>query len=452
MRRTGPILTAAFLILGACGPPSSEAPFHNIVLITIDTLRADHVGAYGYGRPTTPFLDALAERGVLFESAYSSSPVTAPSHTSLFTSLSPTRHGVVSNGTPMPLGHFTTLAESFTGLGYSTGSFVSARFVKEIVRGFQHVDVSPRRAHHGYRRAEETLSAALTWLETLGPETPTFLWVHLYDVHQRGAKGPNRNFLARLRDGQSPDFEQRLLETTGRKRISSRQLNAINGYDSQLAYADDQLEQFYDRFLELRSDDPTLWIVTSDHGEGLGSHFYLGHDRHLYGEQLRVPLIVHTTPDRWKPARVTGMVRLVDVYPTLLDLVQAGEAATQQAFEGASFAHLLRSPGRDSSVRYHYAERHRSATARAAEFGGEMLAVQSLDEKYIYRETLPDEYYVLATDPYELDNLADQGLPEAERLRDWLLNHRNQLTESAPQEQEVLPEHIESLKALGYID
>jgi arylsulfatase A-like enzyme len=156
---------------------SSPEPPRNVILVTIDTLRADHVGAYGYPRPTTPFLDDLAGRGVLFENAFSSSSHTAPSHATMFTSVYPQAHGVLENGTALPE-DLDTLAETLRDNGYQTAAFTSVRFLELLGRGFEHFDAD-RRLGGG------TVTAARGWLASdRDADRPLFLWVHVYDVHQ----------------------------------------------------------------------------------------------------------------------------------------------------------------------------------------------------------------------------------------------------------------------------
>jgi arylsulfatase A-like enzyme len=453
MRKPLPILVASLIALAGCAPSGSDRPFDSVFLITIDTLRADHVGAYGYPRPTTPFLDQLASQGVLFENAYSSSSHTAPSHASIFTSLYPESHGVQTNGTAMLPDRYTTLAESFARLGYETAAFTSTRFLREISHGFQHVDIPPAGRAGLYRRARGTLSQTLEWLEDRDADIPVFVWVHLYDVHERGARGPHRKFLPGLRSSvDRAELEMFLENSLGLDSLGRNRRRQIDAYDAQLAYADSEIKGFYRAFGELRPDAPALWVVTADHGEGLGNHNYMGHGRYLYREQLRVPLIFHASPAHWQPSRVPAMVRLVDLYPTLLGLVRSSTEDTIQTMEGISLVPLLRYPDRVPPIDYLFAQRHRFQDVREHWESGPVIAAQNLHEKYIHYGSRPDEYYDLRSDPLELNNLAGQNLPEAERLRTWLMERYLELQQEAPDEQEILPQHAEELKALGYIN
>ena len=134
-------------------------------------------------------------------------------------------------------------------------------------------------------------------------------------------------------------------------------MRVINNYDAQLVYTDRQMARLYRGFNELRGDESTLWVVTADHGEGLGDHDYVGHGRYLYREQLRVPLIVHSVPARWTPARIVGMVRLVDLYQTIMELVGFAEFETLQKMEGSSLVPLFTDPDHELPIDYLFAQR-----------------------------------------------------------------------------------------------
>ena len=451
-------LLALLLPLACVAPPSDAA--RDVVLIVIDTLRADHVGAYGYPMPTTPFLDSLAEEGVVFENAFSSSSHTAPSHASMFTSLYPEAHGVLRNGATLRAEQVTTLAGALAQRGFATALFPSVNFLSEIAEGFDHVEDYVWEKKADYRRAAETVATAMAWLEANREQSSLFMVIHLYDVHDHGPQSsPPVRYMGRIRQAMRSNGEplRRHLELVQAERSKHSTLRRqFLRYDAQLAYVDREIARFYAAFERQRGLEDTLWIVTSDHGEGLGNHGLMGHGRHLYNEQLRVPLIVHRPSRQDAPLRIDHQVRLVDLLPTTLELAGVPEGTLDQQIEGLSLAPLLSSPDAELPIDYAYAQRRpidarRSAVAHWE--AGLVIAAQNSEEKYIYYENGPPEYFDLVRDPFELENLADRESARAERLRRWLLDTYSRTRASRPEgEAEIQPEHLDELRALGYLD
>ena len=275
----------------------------NVLLITVDTLRADRVGAYGSSRGLTPTIDGFAKDGLRFERSYAHVPLTLPSHASLLTGSYPTRHGVHDNGAfrlgPSP----PTLAEAMKRAGYRTAAFVGA-FVLDarfgLGRGFDVYD--DRMLGRGgdvefvQRSAEQVLAPAYEWI-TSNPQSPApspwFVWAHLYDPHEPYT--PPEPYRSRY---------------------------ASEPYDGEIAYADAALGAFVAKLRRSNALDSTLVIIASDHGESLGEHGERTHGLFAYDATLRVPLVM------WAPPRLPrGLfretMRLVDVGPTILDLVGA---------------------------------------------------------------------------------------------------------------------------------
>ena len=247
-----------------CGPARVE----RVVLVTIDTLRADHVGSYGGSQPT-PTLDAIAEEGARFATAIAPTPLTLPSHTSLLTGLDPPRHGVRNNSTFRLPDDVPTLGERMREAGFATAAFVGAVVLDRqfgLARGFDTYDdrMSARLAAGGdgfsERTADRVIDAALAWLDAAPPRF--FVWVHLYDPHADYAPPPS--FRARFP-------------------------NAL--YDGEIAFADRELGRFAGRVRDLGLADRTLVVVVGDHGESLGDHGEEAHGLLLYGSSMRVPLI-----------------------------------------------------------------------------------------------------------------------------------------------------------------
>jgi arylsulfatase A-like enzyme len=274
----------------------------NVLLLTIDTLRADHVGVYGSAGALTPTIDQFAKEGLRFERTYAHAPLTLPSHASLLTATLPTRNGVHDNGT-FRLGDMTpTVAEALKRAGYRTGAFVgsavlAARF--GLGRGF---DVYDDRIPGGsdldvvQRNAEQVLEPAYKWITSGGlglVPGPWFAWAHLYDPHEPYA--PPEPYRSRY---------------------------ASEAYDAEIAYADAALGTFVAQLRRVNALTNTLVIIASDHGESLGEHGERTHGLFAYDATLRVPLVMWAPP-QLRPGVFGDTMRLVDVVPTMLDLIGA---------------------------------------------------------------------------------------------------------------------------------
>ncbi len=284
-------------------PLSSPAPPDlrgaNVLLVTIDTLRADRVGVYGSSAGLTPGLDALANRGVRFTQVWSHAPMTLPSHASILTGLLPTHHGVRNNSAfrlgPEP----TTLAERFRASGYRTGAFVGA-FVLDarfgLNRGFDEYDdrYDTAAAHASFhfveRPADRVLQAATTWISSpaSGDARPWFAWVHLFDPHA--------------------PYQAPSAFTSDRA-----------PYDAEVAWTDSALGSALNDLGRLGQMDRTLLVVTADHGESLGDHGETTHGLFAYEATMRVPLIV--SAPGLEPREVSSPTGHIDIAPTILDLV-----------------------------------------------------------------------------------------------------------------------------------
>jgi arylsulfatase A-like enzyme len=457
---TTPLLLALLTLpaAGGCRPGAPDPPpLRPLVLVTIDTLRADHLGAYGYPRETTPFLDRLAEGGVLFENAVSASSHTAPSHASIMTSLQPFQHGLLENGHPLPPGHHT-LADLLAASGYQTAAFTSVGFLVELGQGFDHFDAA-------WRTGDRTTDAALAWLDARGAGAPPFfLWLHLYDPHK--LKGPRETLQAdaeRLRL-EAPEARRRFLDYLEARGLpqgfypdEEALLERFDLYDAGIRFADRQVARLYQRVQEIAPD--ARWVVTSDHGEGMGNHEYDEHGRYLYDEQIRVPLIVAGVDG--PPRRVRRMVRLVDLYPTVADWLgrpapTPGEAPGLAPVQGYP---LLSEPGETGALspRLAFAERRpkdRAAHRRRWE-EGEVYSLRGREFKYVYHSQGPDELYDLAADPMELHNLVGEAPDRAAALRAALLAYlEGTAVGGAPRtaDEDAFREHEKELRALGYID
>ena len=401
------------LALLSCSHPQTRSLHNaNVLLITLDTTRADHIGAYGYGAARTPTLDALAREAVLFEQCISPTAYTLPSHSSIMTGLYPPSHGVRINGEGALADANTTLAERLAAKGYRTAAFVGA-FVLDgrwgISQGFQHYDDFFKIAKNqkldlaGVRRpGNEVVDAALKWLGEPAAK-PFFAWVHLYDAH------------APYRDG---------------------------SYDAGITFADSQVARVLAWLDQKNLRENTIVVVVADHGEGLGSHGEDEHGYYIYDYAVHVPLIVRAPGV--PAARIAAQVRTIDIAPTILDFVEGEKTADMQ---GVSVAALMKG-GNESTPRYAYSE----SMATRLQYGWAALyGLRTPQYKFI--QAPRSELYDLAHDAEEANNLLDSERRAATQLRSALARVREDSERRAPKTQEANmdEETMRKLASLGYL-
>lgn len=365
------IVLASALVLSCA---DSDRPL-NVVVIGLDTLRPDHLGCYGYGRDTSPRIDRLAREGVLFENAVSQAPWTHPSFATVFTSLYPTQHGATTVGTRMSTS-FPTLAGILKDRGYATGAIVNAPSLSPefgVSRGFDDYDFL--RPWHE-RDATQVTRLALEWIDR-HTDTPFFIFVHYFDPHLPYAPAAPYDTLfdpayagplgSSFNIGRSGgDREDRITEIESWSAADREHIVAL--YNGEIGFADKAVGSLVDGIGERNLRDKTLIIFLSDHGEEFFDHGGLDHGHSLYGELIKVPLVL-SLPGRL-PAdhRVSGPVRLLDVTPTVLEMLDLPRPAH---FEGVSLKPLMDGAGEVASregqllrpgVCYCEALRHRITT------------------------------------------------------------------------------------------
>lgn len=448
------LCTALAGMLPAC--QRSEPAYDNLVLVTIDTQRADRLGLYGYPRPTSPFIDQLGREGVVFWHAVAASSHTAPSHATILTSLYPTQHQVLVNGQELPPS-VTSLPELAREAGLETAAFVSVRFLSGLARGFDTFDANVPGRRQVYRVGADTVDRAVDWLRRRDRSRRFVLWVHVYDPHEhsRGAALSEKHLALMEADatrrGQELLYFLRQEQGYPRDEVDGN----IHRYDAQVAYVDEQLRRLFAVLDETTPPSRTLRIVTADHGEGLGNHGVEGHGQHLHQEQIRVPLIVHGDGSRHRPGVVRGMVRHVDLLPTVAELLGWPFERSRLRPEGRSLVPLLANPSADVGIDAAFAQR-RPPDERRLDLGwdrGAMVSAQDERFKYIWASEQPHEFYDLQGDPYELRNLIAEPIPQKERLLAWLLAKQQTLNRDrrGKPAKPIDPRHLEDLKALGYL-
>jgi arylsulfatase A-like enzyme len=442
------------IAIGACAP---QPPSQRIVLVTIDTLRADHLGSYGYPRGVSPFLDGLAEQSAVFDHAFSSCSHTAPSHASLFTSLQPAQHRLLVNGEHLD-DKLLTIAELLSEHGYRTAAFTPVKFLNGLNAGFDHFGSSK-----SYESADAVLGRAFEWISGTGTDESSFVWIHLFDVHEwvepKHLQRPSIRWVIENAQLQGGDLRSWLGEHHGLPSNLSEGrvplIRAINRYDGQLYAVDRALKDFYGRLGELGLLEESIWFITSDHGEGLGNHHRMGHGRYIYDEQIRVPLLVHSPSGGVATGRVSEMVRLVDLAPTIAALAGISMGAQPIPVVGESILPLLRGRGTPWTVTETFAQRRPADEKRINEgwLPGEVYAARNADRKLIISSEGPCELYDLEIDPFELNNECQPSEPDIAELIRQLTDAFNamQTQGEAMRSGVASPEVIEELKALGYL-
>jgi arylsulfatase A-like enzyme len=487
---------------GACDSGQPESDAWNVVLVVIDTLRADHLGLYGYDRDTTPRLEALARESFVFERAQSSAPWTAPSLISLVTSLYPDAHGVRSFPDPGRLDdEVTTLAELLQARGYATAAFTEGGYAKGdfgLDQGFTTFpDNRGDDEGHGSNvlypsRLESNLDRALAWLGDHFEE-PFFLLFHTYEPHApyRAPEAYIRRFhpsyesgaeherlqaaLARWSEHGAVDASDLLLlerharhchptevrvDLAGLERFG-RPLGLYDAafeqallawirdaYDAEIAYTDEVLTRLWDALLADGLRERTLIVVTSDHGEGLGDHGAISHGSVLFEEALRVPLVLRVPAGRFASRRIDSVVSTVDVMPTILELL--GIASDGLRLQGRSLVPLLAGEPLERMAFSH----GRNTASRDPLYS---LRVGSWRYN-LNRESGRSQLYDLQTDPGETENVVSQHPSLAAQLRGVLeaqIQRDRALKREAPPRRSPrgLPEDtLEELRALGYLE
>jgi arylsulfatase A-like enzyme/tetratricopeptide (TPR) repeat protein len=421
--RSRPLRTNDGVALGSLARGVSRDRL-NLVVVTLDTTRADRIGAYGARDVETPTIDRLAGEGVLFEQAVSVAPLTLPAHSSIFTGKFPPEHGVRDNGGFFLGAEQITLAEVLKGRGYRTGGFVAAYVLASkwgISQGFDtyvdDFDLSQVRAvslSAIQRPANEVLDKALPWIEQAAG-VPFFAWIHLYDPHS-----PYR----------PPEpFESRY---------------AGHPYNGEIAFADSQIGRLVSLLQARGLYDRTVIVVLGDHGESLGDHGESSHGFFVYNSVTHVPFVVRAPFSQTLHRRVADPVRSVDVMPTVLDLLGAPPA---QGISGVSLVPLMTGAKRELGL-----DAYSEAMYPLHHYGwSDLRALRSGRYKVI--DAPRPELYDVDRDPAEKTNLFGERQALGDRMIAQLrtLEGGFNKTVAAMPAADVDPEARERLAALGYV-
>ncbi len=408
------VLIVGSVVAALVLPRNPQTPIsntENVVLIIVDTLRADHLGTYGYSRDTSPNIDRLAAKSTVFETAYSHSPWTMPSIASILTSLPPRDHGITNWKQPLALKH-TTIAERLLERGYHTEAFVSHVILRpsyQFNQGFKNYDTTVLKLGDP-KRITTSRELSDRFIKSLDSEIeqPFFAWLHYFD--------PHGDYIAH----ENIDFGER----------------EIDLYDAEIHYTDEQIGRVFDA-LERRD----LWkntsvIFVADHGEEFGDHGRREHTNTLYEELLRIPLIVYVPG--YQAQRISTIVSESDIAPTICRLlgVPISRDFTGEAFE-IGFDRL-------------YAPRNRTIFAETRRHA-DKRGIRQDQWKYIEDIKGQKNYlFDIAADPYERRNLAKQRPGISKRLQSAIDNHYslNHIDAEEHAMDDVLREQLESL---GYL-
>ncbi len=419
------VLICCHLAVGASlarEPAPDKASYPGVFLITIDTLRADHIHCYGYDRIQTPAIDQLAMAGIRFTEAFTPSPITNSSHASILTGLLPSSHGVSDFGIPLAAAH-TTLAQLLQKQGYRTAAFIGAVILDSKAlapgfdRGFDFYDNFPAQAETKSRwgrierRGMEVVQHAETWLNA-HPTAPHFVWLHLYDPHDPYEPPPPY----------TETYKGRL-------------------YDGEIAYADSALGHFLAYLKKQGWYEGAMIVVVGDHGEGLGEHHEDTHGIFLYDSTTHVPLIVKLPNEREAGRTVDAQVRTTDIMPTILGLLGIAAPANldgdslEPFFAGVEAAHRTVFGQTDYPLRFGWAP---------------LRSIRTEGFKFI--EAPKPELYDLNNDPDESRNHYEPWDGTVQKLRKTLA----ELSAKSPPFGKTSPASvsastIDELHALGYL-
>jgi len=436
-----------------------------VLLVTLDTTRPERLGPYGFEKARTPTLDRFATESIVYDDAYATSSWTLPSHASLLTGLLPMAHGAQSApgnpdhglnyGVRQLQESFTTLAEALSAAGYRTAAVIAGPALRRelgLAQGFDVYDdaFADQGERMRGRRAEQVADRAIELVDSFG-DRPWFLFVNFFDPHapydppppfdeglippaERDAGGGmNALALAHLLAGDAPQTSDRM-DAALRTAVAAQ----LAGYDAEIAYMDAQLGRLLDAVAASPHGAETLVVITADHGESFGEHYYVSHGAHLYEDNVRVPLLVRA-PGARQAGRSSEPVQNHVVFARMLR--DAGIAELGDAAEGGPV--VLQVQRSESNVRMF-----------GKLFDRDLIAIYEPPYKLIESSDSRVELYDLAHDPGEVVNLATTEIETVTRLRTRLQEVRAaHPPQFSPDERARLrPDTAEALKALGYTD
>lgn len=443
-----PGLLLLLLLVGGGGRAHAAGELPSVLLVTVDTLRADRLSSYGYSRKTSPHLDELLRQGVRFTQARTVEPLTAPALASMLTSLPPQEHGSTRNGMRVRP-DLLSLSKILRHQGYKSAAFVGNWTLRDELWGMagqfdDYEEVLNKARWFGMvkkeAKGEDLTDQASDWLSRQlesQPERPFFLWVHYVEPH--APYKLQRAFLDQL--GAAPDGN--LYSDSGK-------------YDSEIAYVDHHISRLLEHAADLVPAGEMITVFVADHGESLGEHGYWGHGRHVYDATLHIPMGI-TWPGRLEPREIEAPALITDLAPTLLTLLGL---PVPDFFQGMDWTPVLRGDETTPADRVTYYQAHKGVTSpkedpnKTRQRG--LLEVARLEEgtKEILR--VPKNVrrlFDISTDPSEEKDLVVPRSGISDDLRAWLETVQAGLAVADELPPPSLSEEdLEALRALGYID
>ncbi len=407
-----------FLISQDSTEINDKPSIKNVLIITLDTTRPDHLGSYGHTANTSPNIDKLAQNGILFENAYSPVPLTLPSHCSIFTGLYPYTHGVRNNGNYKLSTKAETLAKILKKKGFTTAAFVSSFTVDSrfgIAQGFDHYDDKlskdgKLKQFGSERNAKDTSEACFTWLNN-NYEKPFFVWLHFFDAHFPYA--PPQPFKDKFK----------------------------NPYDGEIATMDYQIGKLLSLLKELNIRKNTLIIIAGDHGEAFGEHKEMGHQIFGYEENIRVPLIFNIPGIKKTGSRNSQRVSLIDIMPTVLNTLKLDIPSHIQ--------------GQDLSPIFNGEQIAEQNIYFESVFPSELMGCAPvkgiISNNYKLIKVPRGELFDLSKDPVEMVNLYKPNSRKVKKLKHQLFSHLNAKPAYFTKQRKINASEKKQLATLGYL-
>jgi len=415
----------------------------NIVIITVDTLRADRLSCYGYQRQTSPNIDALISRGVRFTQAWTVEPLTTPSLVSMLTSLYPHEHGATRNGLRC-YPDLPSVGKRLRGIGYYTSAFIGNWTLRDGISGLaEHFDeyheILDRKRWFGMFLSESTAEhlteAAQAWLRKRGKQRPFFLWVHYAD--------PHAPYLAHKKYAKQLDLAY------------TKDLPKSDRYDMEIAFTDHYIGQLLASIDAVSSREETLIFFTADHGESLGEHGYWGHGRNLHEPNLRIPMAA-VWEGRIPPGKIDDPALISDIGTTIMGFHKVPPPPRSHGYDWSG---PLTGEAPPAPQRVLYFQAHKGAvqTKKGTRNGRRrgLLAVGVMHGgiKEIFRvKNHQYQIFDLAVDSGESRNLATVDTPLSEALKRWALDVENGLNKATDGTDMLDERDVEMLRSLGYIE
>lgn len=463
----------------------------NVLLISIDTLRADHLSCYGYDKVTTPHLDRLGEEGILFENAYSTAAWTPPAHASMLTGLYPSSHGVVDNHRLRK--DIPTLAEVFSKSGYRTAGFVNNSQVGELVglekghetymevwRGSKGRSIVRRSMNYLVRNAMEavglndhgahrTNQLARDWIrENKGHAF--YMFIHYIEPHNPiNAPYPFKNKYWQNRNRHGIDKNKLYLVAqnplvcfTNNIRLNREELTALRAlYDGEISYIDYKIGELIAFLKKERIYDNTFIIITADHGEHFGEHDLYSHVASLYEPIIHIPLMMKFPEGFNRQARISGLVQLVDIFPTVIETI----GLNQEFLRGIQGKSLFRTANDPTYHDYIIAEwegripefvseriRNLDEDPIVKKFRETMVMIREGHYKYILKSNGGEELYDLEKDKREENNILEREKEIGKGLRHKVTQWQSSKSELKYEKQSSIDEMTKrNLESLGYL-